>query len=150
MLTGSKTPGGAGTHTCLPVPVKRHRGSRDTHGAHTRGTRAHKGTRITPTNLTTIQIHQHTHNPHVSATAETAARQTQGLNSRRPGADRSPRSTQKRPPPANPTLPPPAPRAPLSPRLLKGSRRNVARAAPVPVPHSLAMKCREWHSPRVR
>ena len=37
---------------------------------------------------------------------------TQHVNSRRPGADRSPRSTQKRPPPANPTLPPPAPRAP--------------------------------------
>ena len=31
---------------------------------------------------------------------------------RRPGADHSPRPTQKRPPPANPTLPPPAPRAP--------------------------------------
>jgi hypothetical protein len=34
------------------------------------------------------------------------------LNSRSPGADRSPRPTQKRPPPANPTLPPPASRAP--------------------------------------
>ena len=38
------------------------------------------------------------------------------LNSRGSGADRSPRSTQKRPPPANPTRPmtrpPPAPRAP--------------------------------------
>ena len=30
-------------------------------------------------------------------------------NSRKPGVDRSPRPTQKRPPPANPTLPPPAP-----------------------------------------
>jgi hypothetical protein len=40
-------------------------GSRDTHTGHTRGTRAHMrtGTRITQTNLTTIQIHQ-THNPH--------------------------------------------------------------------------------------
>ena len=38
-----KTPGGAGTQTW-----------------HTRDTRAHKGTRITPTNLTTIQTHQHT------------------------------------------------------------------------------------------
>jgi hypothetical protein len=34
------------------------------------------------------------------------------LNSRSPGADRTPRPTQKRPPPVNPTLPPPAPRAP--------------------------------------
>ena len=33
--TGKKTPGGAGTHT-----------------GHVRDTRAHKGTRITPTNLT--------------------------------------------------------------------------------------------------
>ena len=41
------------------VPVKRHRGA-GTHTGHTRDTRAHKGTRITPTNLTTIQTHQHT------------------------------------------------------------------------------------------
>ena len=33
-------------------------------------------------------------------------------NSCKPGVDRSPRPTQKRPPSANPTLPPPAPRAP--------------------------------------
>ena len=43
LSTGKKTPGGAGTHT-----------------GHTRDTQAHKGTRITPTNLTTIQTHQHT------------------------------------------------------------------------------------------
>ena len=36
--TGKKTPGGAGTHT-----------------GRTQDTRAHKGTRVTPTNLTTIQ-----------------------------------------------------------------------------------------------
>jgi hypothetical protein len=41
--TGKKTPGGAETHT-----------------GHTRDTRAHTGTRITQTNLTTIQTHQHT------------------------------------------------------------------------------------------
>jgi hypothetical protein len=37
------------------------RPARDTHGTLTRDiTRAHKGTRIIPTNLTSIQIHQHT------------------------------------------------------------------------------------------
>ena len=40
---GKKTPGGAGTHT-----------------GHTRDTRAHTGTRITQTNLTTIQTQRHT------------------------------------------------------------------------------------------
>jgi hypothetical protein len=91
------------------IPFQHTGGSRDTHTGHKRGTRAHTGTRITQTNLTTIQTHQ-THNPHDSATIETAAGSTH--NSRSPGADRSPRPTQKRPPPANPTLPPPAPRAP--------------------------------------
>ena len=43
--TGKKTPGGAGTHT-------------DT--GHARDTRAHTGTRITQTNLTTIQTQRHT------------------------------------------------------------------------------------------
>ena len=44
--TGKKTPRG---------------GSRDTHGTqHTRDTRAHTGTRITQTNLTTIQTQRHT------------------------------------------------------------------------------------------
>ena len=85
------------------LPVKRHRGepghTRDAHG--TRGrTRAHGSHRRTsqpskPTNT------QPAHEP---------ARQRDGrnrgrLNSRRPGADRSPRSTQKRPPPANLKLP---------------------------------------------
>ena len=41
--TGKKTPGGAGTHT-----------------GHARDTRAHTGTRITQTNLTTIQTQRHT------------------------------------------------------------------------------------------
>ena len=50
----------------------------------------------------------------VKATVETRnrGRLNNSKNSRRPGADHSPRPTQKRPPPANPTLPPPAPRAP--------------------------------------
>ena len=60
-------------------PVKRHLGSRDTHGTRTGHTGAvHTGTRIT---------------------------QTGRLNTQVPGAERSPRPTQKRPPPANPTLP---------------------------------------------
>ena len=60
--TGKKTPGGAGTHT-------------DT--GHARDTRAHTGTRITQTNLTTIQTQRHTRttvnvnvNPHDHATAQ--------------------------------------------------------------------------------
>ena len=46
------------------------------HTGHTRDTQEHKGTRITPKNLTTIQIHQYTQDPYVSATAETAADST--------------------------------------------------------------------------
>ena len=50
VIPGKKTPGGAGTYT-----------------GRTQDTRAHKGTRVTPTNLTTIQKHQQTTlNPHVS------------------------------------------------------------------------------------
>ena len=90
------------------VPVKRHPG---THRGHTRDTRAHTGTRITQTNLTTIQTQRHTRSPARPRDGRNRGR----LNSRRPGADRSPRPTQKRPPPANPTLPPPAPRAPPRP-----------------------------------
>ena len=41
------------------TPVKRHRGEPE----HTRDTRAHTGTRITQTNLTTIQTLQHTRSP---------------------------------------------------------------------------------------
>ena len=78
--TGKKTPGGAGTHT-----------------GHTRDTRAHAGTRITRTNLTTIHPKPTTH-PH-----ENRDRLNSRKDSRKPGVDRSPRPTQKRPPPANPT-----------------------------------------------
>ena len=92
-LTCKKTPEGAGTHT-----------------GHTS---AHADTRITQTNLTTIQTQRQSTHPHEHhATAEMRGRLNSRKNSRRPGADRSPRPTQKRPPPANPTLPPPAPRAP--------------------------------------
>ena len=77
-------------------------GSRDTHAA---GAQGHTDHTDEPHNNPNTP----THNPHVSATAESNRGR---LNSRKPGADRSPRSTQKRPTPANPTLPPPAPRAP--------------------------------------
>ena len=122
----------------IHTPVKRHREAYTvkrqrgepghTRDTHTRDTRAHKGTRITPTNLTTIQTHQHT-----------PARQRNGrnrgrLNSRRPGADRSPRPTQKRPPPANPTLPPPAPRAP--PRACSKAVGEMKAHIPVTPPRS--------------
>ena len=96
----------------MVAPVKRHRGSRDTHGTHTGHTGAHGHT-------------DHTDEPHNHPNPTTLTRTTTRrpkpyrnrgrLNSRRPGADRSPRPTQKRPPPANPTLPPPAPRAPPRP-----------------------------------
>ena len=110
------------------ITVKRHRGEPG-HTRDTRDTRAHAGTRITQTNLTTIHP-----NP---TTQDTPARPRDGRNrgrlnsrknSRRPGVDRSPRPTQKRPPPANPTLPPPAPRAP--PRACsKAVGEKKARAA---------------------
>ena len=83
-LSGKKTPGGAGIHM----------GHTGAHG-HT----------------------DHTDEPHNRPKTNAPARQRDDrirgrLNSRSPGADRSPRPNQKRPPPANPTLPPPAPRAP--------------------------------------
>ena len=76
---GKKTPGGAGTHT-----------------GHTRDTRAHTGTRITQTNLTTIQTQRHTRTT-TRRPKPWPAQHPQG----RPGTDRSPRPTQKRPPPAS-------------------------------------------------
>jgi hypothetical protein len=109
--TGKKTPGGAGTHT-----------------GRTQDTRAHKGTRVTPTNLTTIQPSKST-NSNTQPTTRTSARrrrlrrQRDGrLNSHGPGADRSPRSTQKRPPPANPTRPP----LPLAEHLPVPARKRSA------------------------
>ena len=87
-------------------------GSQDTHGTHgTHGrTRAHGSHGRTSQPSTQTQRHTRT------TTRRPKPRPTQGLNrrknSRRPGVDRSPRPTQKRPHPANPTLPPPAPRAP--------------------------------------
>ena len=67
------------------------------------------GTRITQTNLTTlvttIQTHDPRTHPHDRSTTDQSAardpRPTDGrLNSRSPGAERSPQPTQKRPPPA--------------------------------------------------
>ena len=74
------------------VPVKRHRGE----PGHTRDTRTHKGTRTAQTSLTTIQTHQQLSQPACQRDDRSRGR----LNSRRPGADRSPRPTQKRPPPS--------------------------------------------------
>ena len=79
LSTGKKTPGGAGTHT-----------------GHTRDTQAHKGTRAHGS-------HRQTSQPSKPSNTQPArlrdGRNRGQLNSRRPGADRSPRSTQKRPPP---------------------------------------------------
>ena len=58
--SGKKTPGGAGTHT-----------------GHTRDTRVHTGTRITQTNLTTIQTHRATTHPHDLHTRRPKPRPTQ-------------------------------------------------------------------------
>ena len=104
-----KTPGGAGT----------------THGTHGR-TRAHghtDHTREERHKVTSIQTHQH-----ARSTARPRDDRIRGqLNSRIPGAEFSPRRTQKRPPPANPTRPPPAPieRAPPPARLLVARRGGV-------------------------
>jgi len=71
--TGKKTPGGAGTRT------------------------GHKDTRITQTNLTTIQTQV---DPPTHTTRTTARRpKPRPTQQPQPGADRSPRPTQKRPPP---------------------------------------------------
>ena len=91
-------------HNATRLPVKRHRGSRDTHTGHTS---AHADTQITETNLTsnqTLQRHTRTtrrdsRNPKPANRGRLNSRK----NSRRPGVDRSLRPTQKRPPPANPT-----------------------------------------------
>ena len=76
--TGKKTPGGAGTHT-----------------GRTQDTRAHKGTRVTPTNLTTIQPSKST-NTQVPST-RTSARRPTLTSARRP--TQQPRS-RSRPLPA--------------------------------------------------
>ena len=79
----------------------------------------------------------HTDEPHNRPKTNAPARQRDDrirgrLNSRSPGADRSPRPTQKRPPPANPTLPPPAPRAPPRACSKAGSARKRTGAARAP------------------
>jgi hypothetical protein len=94
--------------------VQRHVGepghTRDTHGTHGR-TRAHGSHRRT--SQPSIQTHHTLTQPARRTRDEHRIHRNRGrLNSHSPGADRTPRPTQKRPPPANPTLPPPAPRAP--------------------------------------
>ena len=90
----------------LPTDKEKHRGSRDTHGTHTghtRGARAHTGTRITHTNLSTIPTHQApthlastntpSHTQHTTARAASRARPNPRPTQpqpRRPGADRTP------------------------------------------------------------
>ena len=125
----------------LKATVKRHRGEpgHKKSGTRTRDTRdtrvrAHAGTyatRITQTNhLTTIHPNPTTH-PHDHATAETAADSIAARTAAGPEStcrplprDRSPRPTQKRPPQANPTLPPPASRAPTGTRYLADFSRH--------------------------
>ena len=83
--TGKKTPGFLGEpgHT---------RDTRDTR-ARTKANGPHRRT---------SQPSKPTNNTHPARQRDDRSRGR--LNSRRPGADRSPRPTQKRPPPANPTL----------------------------------------------
>ena len=118
----------------MPVPVKRHRGEPGHTKGHARDTRERTGTRITQTNLTTSK-----------ATNTQPARQRDDrnrgqLNSRCPGADRSPRPTQKRPParagpPAgNDPVPDPGPRhSRLPPPRHPLPERLPVRVIPVPV-----------------
>ena len=94
----------------LPVPVKRHRGERA--GTHTRDTRAHTGTRITQTNLTTIQTQRHTR----TTTRRPKPRSTQQPQARRrplPAAD-SEEAAPSEPDPASTRS------QSASPRLLEG------------------------------
>ena len=84
------------------VPVKRHRGEPG-HTRDTRDTRTHKGTRTT--HRRTSQPSKPTNNTHPARQRDDRSHgRLKSQNSRRPGADRTPRPTQKRPPPANPTL----------------------------------------------
>jgi hypothetical protein len=92
--TGKKTPGGAGTHT--------------SHTGRTQDTRAHKGTRVTPTNLTTIQPSKSantqpstrtsaraaTADSHVSATADSTAAVPVKRHRGKPGHTRTPGPVQ--------------------------------------------------------
>ena len=108
------------------LPVKRHRGTpgqpRDTHG-HT-GARGHTrhGSHRRITSQPSIQTQRHT----LTTTRRPKPRPTQQPQDQ-PQArtvDRSPRPTQKRPPQANPTLPPPASRAPTGTRYLADFSRH--------------------------
>ena len=108
-LPGKKTPGGAGTHT-VPVKSTGGAGSRDTHGTHTghAGAQGHTDHTDEPhnhPNPPTLHAntpgtqhgthHEHT-TRHTTPNPHTSARRpgSRGrLNSRRPGADRSPRPT---------------------------------------------------------
>jgi hypothetical protein len=105
-----KDTGGAGTHTRDTQDARAHTSWRlhVPHGSHRRTSQPSQ-----PTNAPT----------------RTTAHDDQNrvrLNSRSPGADRSPRPTQQRPPPANPTLTRPC-RHPLPERLPAPARRRSAK-----------------------
>ena len=105
-----KDTGGAGTHTRDTQDARAHTSWRlhVPHGSHRR----------------TSQPSQPTNAP--TRTTAHDDRNRVRLNSRSPGADRSPRPTQQRPPPANPTLTRPC-RHPLPERLPAPARRRSAK-----------------------
>jgi hypothetical protein len=124
-------------------PGKKTPGCRDTHGTHgDTGTRGHTD----HTDETHNQANPHQRTRQLAPAPGTARprddRIRGRLNSRSPGADRSPRPTQKRPPPANPTLPPPAPKlkntgGSRDTHWTHGkhrSRRRTSHPTPVPTP----------------
>ena len=90
-------------------------GSRDTHG--TRGTRGRTKAHRPHRRVTSQPSKPSSNNTHPARQRDDRSRGR--LNSRRPGADRSPRPTQKRPPPVNPTLPPPGKKTPVSPSIYR-------------------------------
>ena len=123
-----------------PVPVKRHRGEPG-HTRDTRDTRAHAGTRITRTNLTTIHPNPSGHKPARKPHGSHGRTSQPSTQTQRHKPARKPRPTQQpqeqpqarsRPLPAAdseeaaPGEPDPASTRSqsASPRLLEGGRRN--------------------------
>ena len=106
-MRGTPTPGGG--HRGEPVLWTT--GGAGTHTGHARDTRAHKGTRITQTNLTTIQTQRHTR------TTTRPAQHPQARSRPLPAAD-SEEAAPSEPDPAFTRS------QSASPRLLEGGRRN--------------------------
>ena len=127
---GCRAPTGTGNRIPVGryVPVKGHRGSRETKG--------HTGHTNIRTNLTSIP-HNHpgppsrqpTHKPqtHIHAQPRDVRRARSRPSQRSP--PNPARSTQKRPPPANPTLPPRPTRCQCA-ATEDGLKRRLAEAAP--------------------